>query len=113
MSGDAIDIVAAVDPRQHRDAISEASVLLQLLAVDGCQLGLVGKVEDTYLGIEIEHGRHFWVVEIEVDEKRSRPRSQHSGEPDGDCGRSVRARREDADSRHPAAPPAGICCWTS
>ena len=77
VSRDAVDIVAARDPRNHCDAISKPTVLLQFVAVDRRQLRLVRKVEDSDLRIEVENGRDFGVIEIEVDEQRSRPRSQH------------------------------------
>ena len=54
-------------PRKHRDAISKTSVLLQLVAIDWCQLRLVSKVEDADFRIKVEDGRDLGVVEIEVD----------------------------------------------
>src|SRR5712692_5123133 len=92
MSRDVVDIVAARNPRNHRDAISKSAVLLQFVAVDRRELRLVSKVEDADLRIKVHDGRDFGVFEIEVDEKSAGPRSQHCGEPDRDTCRTVSAR---------------------
>src|SRR5258708_33920022 len=91
MRGDAKDIIAAVDSRKHCDAISKPTVLLEFVAVDGRQLRLVRKIKYADLRIEVENGRDFGVVEIEVDKQRSHLRSQHRSAPDGDACRSVGA----------------------
>jgi hypothetical protein len=91
MRGNAKDIIAAVDSGKHCDAISKPTVLLQFVAVDGRQLRLVGKIKDADLRVEVENGRDFGVVQIEIYKQRSRPRSQYRSEPDGDACRSVGA----------------------
>ena len=88
-------------------------MLLQLVAIDRRQLRLVSKVEDADLRIEVEDGRDFGVVEIEVDQQRSRPRGKHRRESDGGACCPIGTRGVDAESSHPAAPPAGIGCWMS
>ena len=99
--------------RQDRDAVSVACVLVQLVAVDGRQLRLVSKVEDSHLRVEVKDGRYLWILEIEIYQQRSRPRCEHRSEAHGDRGSSVGPRREDSENGHPAAPPAGMPCCTS
>src|SRR5260370_17275632 len=105
MIRDGVDIVAAPDPRNHCDAISKPTVLLQFVAVDRRQLRLVSKVEDADLRIKVEDSRDFGVFEIEVDEKRARPRSQHRAQPNSDTSPPVRAPCEATTRFHPPPPP--------
>src|SRR6266567_2506375 len=113
MRCNAIDVVPAVDPWQHRDAISYARVLLELVTLDRCQLRLVREVEDADLGIDIEDGRDLGVIEVEIDQQRPRFRGHHGCQPDGYRGCPIGACREETENRHPDAPPAGIPCCMS